>query len=218
MTTDDTPRGATTATTATAAPWFGIQTFGPVLMILFGLVLMFTPIASVGAAGSVGNAGAQFPKCPPGGGGQIGDGGNGGSAGILSPGDLDGDCPTPTTAAPTTAPPTSAPPGTEAPAGTTPPDGPATPVDAPAPPGGEPGDDPEVGGIVVEAPPADAEVLDTGVEAGSASGAGGGHDTAELAFTGPESSSLVATLLGATSVLGGGVLLFTARRRTSTTC
>jgi hypothetical protein len=85
MTTDD---GASTTT----ASWFGAQSLGPALMILFGLVLIFTPLASVGAAGSVGNAGAQFPKCPPG-----------------------SDCPTPTTAAPTTAAPTTAAPTTAAP-------------------------------------------------------------------------------------------------------
>jgi hypothetical protein len=67
-------------------------------MILFGLVLIFTPLASVGAAGSVGNAGAQFPKCPPG-----------------------SDCPPPSTAAPTTAAPTTAAPTTAAPPTAAPP-------------------------------------------------------------------------------------------------
>ncbi|MCD9625416.1 LPXTG cell wall anchor domain-containing protein [Rhabdothermincola salaria] len=45
--------------------WTDIRTIGPILVIVFGLVLLFTPLASVGASGSVGNAGAVFAKCPP---------------------------------------------------------------------------------------------------------------------------------------------------------
>lgn len=36
----------------------GIEVLGPIAMIVFGLALAFTPLASVSSAGSVGNAGA----------------------------------------------------------------------------------------------------------------------------------------------------------------
>lgn len=207
MTTDRTP------TTHAPRSWFEIQTVGPVLIILFGLVLMFAPLASVGAAGSVGNAGAQFPKCPPtGGDGFFGRGGNAGNAGIVAPGD---ECPPPatappTTAAPTTAAPTTAPPTTSAPA----------PADTTPPPGPGSDEQPEVEGIVVEAPGVETEVLDAGVEAGAdtTANAPAGHDIAELAFTGPEDSSLLAGGLGAVLVLGGSVLLFLSRRKAPDTC
>jgi LPXTG-motif cell wall-anchored protein len=49
-----------------------IRVLGPVLMIVFGLVLAFTPAASVGVTGSVGNAGnaGVHSKWPEDGGGQ----------------------------------------------------------------------------------------------------------------------------------------------------
>jgi hypothetical protein len=42
--------------------WRDIRTLGPVLLIVFGLVLVFAPMTTIGAAGSIGNAGAVASK------------------------------------------------------------------------------------------------------------------------------------------------------------
>jgi LPXTG-motif cell wall-anchored protein len=50
-----------------AAGWRDIRTLGPLLLIVFGLVLVFAPMTTIGAAGSVGNAGndgGSVPGCP----------------------------------------------------------------------------------------------------------------------------------------------------------
>jgi LPXTG-motif cell wall-anchored protein len=50
-----------------AAGWRDIRTLGPLLLIVFGLVLVFAPMTTIGAAGSVGNAGndgGTVPGCP----------------------------------------------------------------------------------------------------------------------------------------------------------
>lgn len=188
MTTDD---GVSTTT----ASWFGAQSLGPALMILFGLVLIFTPLASVGAAGSVGNAGAQFPKCPPG-----------------------SDCPTPTTAAPTTAAPTTAAPTTAAPTTAAPTT--AAPTTAAPTVDGVPPivDQPGLDGVPDVGPGADADVLGTTAGSEGADSASSTSDRTELALTGSSRASLPVTLLGLALVLGGGALLVTSRRGRSASC
>lgn len=109
------------STAARTRPIWAMQNLGPVLMIVFGLVIFFGPGTALGSNASVGNAGGPNPCAG-------GDGGSIGNAAIVDPDDCDPcideggsgagaviPCESTTTAAPSTAAPATAAPATAAP-------------------------------------------------------------------------------------------------------